>query len=295
MAQQDSRVFREHPDWFVQDDDGAPLRSDKVTFGGWRFGPWYVLDCTHPQVQEHLVNVFRTMRQDWGISYFKLDACFWGAIHGGKRFDPKTTRIQAYRLGLRLIREGIEKDFMLVGNHPTWPSFGIAQAWRTSDDISRSWESFSRTARQNLLRNWTNGRLIWNDPDCVLLTGDLPENEFQFHATVVYASGGSVLSGDDLPRILPHRLAMLKKLLPPTGKAAEFEDDSLEVGVIRLQERTMVCLLNWCDKPKRLSFRTPPVRVVDFWSSEDLGVRDGTVGFEIAARSAMLLECIPLS
>ena len=53
----------------------------------------------------------------------------------------------------------------------------------------------------NLSRNWQNGRLWWNDPDCVLLTGDLTDNEYQFHATTIYATGGMVLSGDDLTKI----------------------------------------------------------------------------------------------
>ena len=50
----DSAVFHEHPDWFIKDDAGQPLPSDRVTFGGWRRGPWYALDGTHPEVQKHL-------------------------------------------------------------------------------------------------------------------------------------------------------------------------------------------------------------------------------------------------
>ena len=36
--------------------------------------------------------VFRTMRDKWGVTYFKLDANFWGAMHGGRLSDPKATR-----------------------------------------------------------------------------------------------------------------------------------------------------------------------------------------------------------
>ncbi len=50
----------------------------------------------------------------------------------------------------------------------------------------------------------------------------LPE-EYRFHATPIMASGGLVLSGDDLSTLPADRLAMLKKLLPPTGVAAEFD------------------------------------------------------------------------
>ncbi len=78
VAEEKSHVFQQHPEWFVKDDDGKPLRSDLVTFGGWRHGPWYVLDGTHPKVQKHFENLFRTMRREWGCAYFKLDANFWG-------------------------------------------------------------------------------------------------------------------------------------------------------------------------------------------------------------------------
>lgn len=293
VAQKDSKVFLEHPDWFVKDEDGQPMPSDRVTFGGWHFGPWYVLDTSHPQVQMHLLKVFSTMRFDWGIKYYKLDACYWGAIHNGKRYDPKATRIRAYRTGLRAIQRGADWTFLLAGNHPTWPSMGIFQAWRTSDDIARSWESFRMTGRQNLMRNWINGRTWWNDPDCVVLTGDLPENEYQFHATVIYASGGSILSGDDLPTILPHRLAMLRKLLPPTGVAAQFADASLEVGTIELPDKRMVCLFNWDDVPRTLAFRLEKrSRVTDFWTEEELGEREGLVEMALEPHSAALLECV---
>ena len=58
-----------------------------------------------------------------------------------------------------------------------------------------------------------------------------------------------MLSGDDLTKIAPDRLAMLKKLLPPTGRAAEFADDSLRVGVVNMPGARMVCVFNWEDNP----------------------------------------------
>lgn len=105
-----------------------------------------------------------------------------------------------------------------------------------------------------------------------------------------------MLSGDDLPKIesASGGLAMLRKLLPPTGEAAKFEDDALEIGRIELEGREMVCLFNWGDEPKKLAFRLDQrSNVSDFWSSEDLGVKEGTVEIELGSRSARLLECVP--
>jgi len=292
VAEEGSHVFQQHRDWFVKDTDGSPLRSDKVTFGGWRKGPWYVLDGTHPDVHAHFAHVFSTMRKEWGVTYFKLDANFWGAIHGGRFHDPAATRIEAYRRGMQAILRGAGDSFILGCNHPIWPSAGLIHGSRSSNDIKRTWDRIRTTAQQNLLRNWQNGRLWWNDPDAIVLTGELPEHEFLFHATAIYATGGMLLSGDDLTVIPADRMAMLRKLLPPTGVPAVFEDENLRVGTVTLPGRRMVCLFNWGDAPVRLSARLARASMVtDFWSGAALGRQNVVTIADMPAHSARLLEC----
>jgi hypothetical protein len=63
--------------------------------------------------------------------------------------------------------------FLLGCNHPIWASLGLIHGSRSSNDIKRAWARVAGTARQNLRRNWQNGRLWWNDPDAVVLMGDL--------------------------------------------------------------------------------------------------------------------------
>jgi alpha-galactosidase len=295
IAEAGSKLFQRHPEWFVKDADGAPLPSDRVTFGGWRRGPWFALDGTHPEAQAHLEAVFRTMRNDWGVTYFKLDANFWGAMHGGRLHDPLATRIEAYRRGMRSVIRGAGDAFILGCNHPIWGSLGLIHGSRSSNDIKRDWKRFTTIARQNLGRNWQNGRLWWNDPDAVVLTGDLGEEEFRFHATSIYASGGMILSGDDLTKIGPARLEMLRKLQPPTGRAARFADDSLRVGVVELPGQHAVCLLNWDDGPRTLSFSLPgPHRLRELWTGDDRGRHPGgVVSLDLAARSGRVLLCTP--
>jgi len=289
IAEEDSRVFQQHRDWFVKDESGQPLRADKVTFGGWRHGPWFALDGTHPEAQQHLEQVFRTMRQEWGCTYFKLDANFWGAIHGGRFHDPRATRIEAYRRGMAAVRRGSGDGFLLGCNHPIWPSIGEIHGSRSSNDIKRSWDRIATTARQNLSRNWQNGTLWWNDPDAVCLS-DLTEDELMFHATAIYASGGLILSGDDLTKLAPTRAAVLGKLLPPSGVSASFADDRFETGQITLPDRRMFCLFNWADSPRtvRLPLRSTEV-ASDYWTGEVLS-RRGEVAFTMRPRSARLLE-----
>jgi alpha-galactosidase len=293
IAESGSHVFQQHPDWFVKGDDGKPLPADRVTFKGWRRGPWYSLDGTHPEVQKHFEALFHTMRGEWGCTYFKLDANFWGAIHGGHFHDPKATRIEAYRRGMQAILKGAGDSFILGCNHPIWPSFGLIHGSRSSGDIKRTWEVVAKTGKQNLSRAWQNGRLWWNDPDAVVLTGPLSDDEFQLHATVIFASGGMILSGDDLTKIPAARLAMLKKLLPPSATAAEFEDESLRVGAVTVGGKRMVCVFNWSDQKQTVTVRLPrPARVTDFWSGADLGKKEGSFPVtDMPPHSARLLVC----
>jgi alpha-galactosidase len=273
VADPESNVFQQHPQWFIRDHDGKPLPALKVTFGGWDQGHWYALDGTHPEVQHHLENIFRYIREEWDCRYFKLDATFWGAMHGGVFHDPHATRVEAYRRGMEAIRRGAGEDSFLLGcNHPVWPSFGLIHGSRSSNDIARDWKTFEQDATQTMERNWQNGTLWWNDPDTVCLTGNLTDDEFKFHAAAVYASGGLILSGDDLKELSEERLAVLRKLLPPTGLAAKFDSPALQVGRVELQGATMFCLFNRAEA--EVSISIPPCgrrRVFDHFSDEPLG------------------------
>jgi alpha-galactosidase len=193
---------------------------------------------------------------------------------------------------MQAILEGAEDSFILGCNHPIWASFGLIHGSRSSNDIKRTWERIETTARQNLRRNWQNGSLWWNDPDAIVLTGDLPENEFQFHATAIYASGGMLLSGDDLTKINAEKLTMLRKLLPPSGQAMAF-DAAFQVGRVTLGRREVYAVLNWTNEPRDIYVTLPRrCRITDFWSDVALGTH--SVVFKISdmpARSGRLLIC----
>jgi alpha-galactosidase len=196
---------------------------------------------------------------------------------------------------MEAVIRGAGDGFILGCNHPIWPSMGLIHGLRSSNDIKREWKRIETTARQNLLRNWQNGRLWWNDPDAVVLSGALPENEYRFHATAIYATGGMILSGDDLTTIPDARLAMLRQLEPPTGVAARFDDETLQAGTVALEGRHVICLLNWSDEPRTLSFTLPGAHTVrEAWTGEDLGRKESRVTLHVPARDGRLLICSPV-
>ena len=210
--------------------------------------------------------------------------------------------------------EDIDLGMKMGCNHPMWPSLGLVHASRSSLDIERSWASFTSIGRENLLRGWQNGRLWWNDPDCVVLhdggskdimdaggkattSGQVPDHEYQFHATLIYATGGMLLSGDDLTRITPRRAQMLKKLVHPSGVCARFEDEDFTIGVTALPGHDMISVFNWSDNPvTRVVNLQRKSQLTDYWTGEGMGTHSGEFRIEgLPPRSARLIKVRPVS
>ena len=156
-------------------------------------------------------------------------------------------------------------------------------------------QTFPRRRAQNLSRNWQNGRLWWNDPDAVVLTGNLPEEEFRFHATAIYASGGMMLSGDDLHEDSARSPGDAEQATAAHRSRGGVRGRFPARGRGALTGRTLVCLFNWGEAPQTISFRLPePSHVRDYWTGEDLGKRrDLFTAKDMAPHSARLLECLP--
>jgi alpha-galactosidase len=275
IAESGSQLFQQHPEWFIQDDQGKPLPAEKVTYGGWRCTPWYVLDGTKPEVQEHLQTLFRTLRQEHGIRYFKLDANFWGAMHGGRLNDRHATRIEAYRRGMAAILAGVGDDAFLLGcNAPLWPSLGLVHGMRVADDVERQGHRIRQIAKEIFSRNWQADCLWQLDPDCLCLL-DIPgqsatPEEYSFHAAVMAACGGILLLGDRLLDLGPqHELivAGLQRLAEVNAPAAQFDDDQYRQGVIPWQQGLLCCYFNWQPSDRTIEL---PVGSRDFWSNEAL-------------------------
>jgi alpha-galactosidase len=130
-----------------------------------------------------------------------------------------------------------------------------------------------------------------------VLTGNLTDDQFRFHASAIFATGGMILSGDDLTTITPARLAMLRKLQPPSATAARFADVSLRVGVVDLPGRKAICLFNWTEASQHTEYSlSRSTHVRDFWTDEDLGrLAAGRHALTLAPHSGRVLMCTPAS
>ncbi len=226
--------------------------------------------------ERDIVAFFPFAASDGSIGcYFKLDANFWGAMHGGRFHDPRATRVEAYRRGMQAIGRGAGGAFLLGCNHPIWASIGLVHGSRSSNDIEPKWASVKATSRENLSRHWQNGRIWWNDPDTAQFAGSLAPGELEFHLAVQHAAHGIVMSSDELPRLGSQQAVRLEQLASMVPAEVKFDHD-FRTGKTTGTGRSTVYLLNWDDAP---STRVLPFGrdIRDAWTGEAVRGRSLTV------------------
>ncbi|WP_446033677.1 glycoside hydrolase family 36 protein [Streptomyces olivaceus] len=166
----DSRTARERPELLLRDADGAPV----VAGHNWDTGYW-ALDLTSPAAQEHLRETIRRVVHEWGFTYLKLDFLQGGAVPGARFAD--VGREEAYRTGLRIIREAAGPDaYLLASGAPLLPSLGLADGVRSGPDVAPMWEHYAtrdpsdalaRNAVVNTVHRLWQTPLLEVDPDVV--------------------------------------------------------------------------------------------------------------------------------
>jgi alpha-galactosidase len=183
----------------------------------------HALDATHDGAREYLAEVFGRFRE-MGIDFVKLDFLYAGALEGPRALHG-AGGVDAYRAGLRAVREAIGPDAYLLGcGAPMLPSVGLVDAMRVGPDIAHAVEPADgdmsqpsqRAATANVrARAWQQGRFWTNDPDC-LLTAPAMAERARWAATVE-RFGGLRGSSDRLRGLDEWGLATTRRLVRPVA------------------------------------------------------------------------------
>jgi len=221
MMSERSWVYEHHKDWLVHNLAGEPIHIGKA-------GPkeeLYALDTTNPGAQEYLRYTYRTLVNDWGVRFIKMDFMNSPSVEG-VRYRPNTTALEAERIGLEIIRETVGDDVVLDKDASGMLTpVGIVNAGRISQDTGHTFGSTREAATGIAARYYMHRNFYVSDPDAFTVSKQIiPDrvwhnskrpltlDEAEASIALSAVSGGMFEIGDDLPTLgsSPDRLALVK-------------------------------------------------------------------------------------
>jgi Melibiase len=321
--------FKQRQDWFVKFPDGKPFET---RWGGTS------LDLTRPDVQAYLTKVVRRIH-GWGFSYFKMDGLYTGAsteqcyVNDGYRddhfganapfHDPKVTNLEAFRDGLKLLRQAAGPDVFFSGCNVSQNmrtlggAIGLLDSMRIGPDNGHRWADY----RQQIAHNgsgalvtgpirgsrlyFLNGRVWWNDPDPTYVRESVPLEQARLITSWVALSGDVYLNSDWLPGLPAQRLDIIKRTIRPHGATArpvDYFDTALPriwlvTDTRQTVRRDVLGLFNWdnhdaeitCSSAKAGLAPAQSYYAFDFWAERPARSFSGAFEYNVPGRSCRVL------
>ena len=112
---------------------------------------------------------------EWGVDYLKYDWCGYSKVFNPSRDHSRAAYIRPYMKMQQYLREQSRDIFYSLcqygmANVWEWGAFVDANSWRTTGDITDSWESMSEIGFKNQLELYPYaGPGHWNDPDMLVV------------------------------------------------------------------------------------------------------------------------------
>ncbi len=312
--------FKDHQDWFAKDPNGKPFET---AWGG------TCLDMTNPGAREHLRGIVKRIANEWGYTVFKMDGFWTGSatkqiyVNDGYKEDyigeasftnPDKTNIEALRDGVKLVRETAGPGVFLLGccvsqNMRSFGgSFGLLDAMRVGPDTGAGHIGAPHASRLWFL----NGRVWWNDPDCVSVRERTPLEQARLNACFTAIAGDLFYNSDWMPDFTPERLDILRRCIPshnlPSRPVDVFENQPARIwhvsDVRGSARRDVVALYNWGKSPITVS--CPAQRIglpaakeyvaFDFWANKFIPPFKDVVTVDLPAGGACrILSVQPLA
>lgn len=237
-----SELFKQHPDWFLKDQDGQVIcqQIDK----GDTFMQYIYYDYSNPAVCEYMKNVLRTIKNNWGFNYFKIDFMRYGlyesimAEHGLNSgttdkivskintFNNTMTSVERTRAALQAMRLGMGDAYFLACSSIFGPTLGIVDGLRTGADICPTFDFYQSCVLQNAGNFYLNQTVVQNDADYLVVRnkddeeperawgkdkfgGNTTLSEAEMWSDYIALFGGPKINSDNLLTLRPERKELI--------------------------------------------------------------------------------------
>jgi hypothetical protein len=323
-----SWVYEHHKDWLVHNLNGEPIHIGSV---GGKIDQLYALDPTNPGAQDYLRNTYRTLVNDWGVRFIKMDFMDNSAVEG-VYYRPNTTALEALRIGLEVIRSTVGDDVILDkdGSFMLTP-VGIVNTGRIGQDTGHTFGSTHDAATGVAARYYMNRNFYISDPDAFTVskqvigdriwhgnTAPLSLEEAEDSIALAAIAGGMFEIGDDLPALgaSPERVALVKNAglldIIRLGRASvpldlmtyRPEDKQPSIFLLKENQRQQILtIFNWTEQTlsHTLSLNALGLNAKDTYTatdvlrSGDLPIEGGALAITLPPHSVRMLKMIDSS
>ncbi len=253
----------------------------------------------------------------WGIDYLKYDWCSYGDIAK----DTSRAELQKPYAVMRAALQDVSRDIVYslcqygMGKVWEWGADVGGNLWRTTGDITDTWESMSDIGFSQVENAPYAGPGHWNDPDMLVVgwvgwgpslhpTKLTPDEQYT-HISLWCLLSAPLLIGCDLEKLDPFTLNLLTndEVLAvnqdPLGRQAVpvFKQDSIQVWAKAMADGSSALgVFNLGSAPARYALplesfgSTKGTAVRDLWRQRDLGIFSGTMPVHVPAHGVMLLQ-----
>jgi len=240
-ADLESDIYREHPEYFLHDVYGNVIVDPESRYD--RDMHHIFFDFSHPGAREYIAECIRVMKEEWGITYFKIDFLRYGLESEIKRkfdrrglelneivaYDPTITGIERFRLGLQTMQDAIGDENYFLGCSAVFaPAIGFVDGMRTGGDIHPTFDAFRDRTLANSGNFYLDGTVFRADVDyLVFREGEdeddrvsrdphkydnvTPMNEVRMWSDYNKLFGNIRLASDNLNLLRPERKALIRE------------------------------------------------------------------------------------
>jgi alpha-galactosidase len=281
-----SEICKAHPEYFLHDQDGKMIVDVKEMPD--RVMKYTYFDYSHPGARAHIAECIRNMKENWGVTYFKVDFMRYGLendikakskhVKSFKAHDPTITGVERFRLGMQAMREAMGPDSYFLGCSAVFgPCIGFVDGMRTGGDIHPRYEAFPERSLANLGNFYLSGKVFNGDADYVVFReaidedesvsqedvkhgGSMTLNEAQMWADFNKIYGTARLHSDNLVTLRPERQALVKEVFQYPAmdetvpldlwKHGKNKSDGFELVLARKGKEVYLGVFNWGATPK---------------------------------------------